>query len=97
MNIPKAVCTGTFTWFIKKVKALFMSDGEQAGITDRDRLTISISTNTAKQNLEETFVHELLHAMFYEAGLRLDDELEHKIIYALSPVILRTFRDNNIF
>lgn len=70
----KKVKVGGVTYKIKKVKNL-VDDGEECfGICDRRDLAIKINDSINDQRYNQTLIHEIMHAVFDEAGLDLDNE-----------------------
>lgn len=92
MRIPKKVKVGGITYKIKYVDSdvndLF------AGDCDYNCSLLRISKSSKKQEKELTFLHELLHTMFYHCNLNQDEHEIEVLSHALHMVI----KDNpNIF
>lgn len=64
------------------------------GTCDKKQAKIEISTLANKQRQEQTLVHEILHAVFYEAGIVLDNEED--IVNRVSLVLYQVLKDNDI-
>ncbi|PFJ15034.1 ImmA/IrrE family metallo-endopeptidase [Bacillus cereus] len=58
-----------------------------------DDLVIKIDADLPPDRMEETFVHELLHGIFYEAGYEEQDE---DMINRVGKVLFQVWRDNPI-
>jgi predicted metallopeptidase len=54
---------------------------------------IEIDNRLSKARKEQVFVHELLHACFYEAGYA---EQEEDVVNRVSAVLYQVLKDNNI-
>lgn len=73
---------------------LFDDDGREAdGLFDPEKKTISIHKNLTLKKAKEVFLHELLHAYFYECNLRegIDTQLEEVIVETAAQGILKHF------
>lgn len=54
---------------------------------------IEIDDRLSKERKEQVFVHELLHACFYEAGF---NEQEEDMVNRVSAVLYQVLKDNDI-
>lgn len=73
---------------------------EYLGETDTKKRTITITTENDKKEIEKTIIHELLHAYFYECGLRAYSSNEILIEYLDSifkDIMKKTKQVNKIF
>ena len=72
MRIPREVKVGAYTWKVVYKKVIIFEGGECDGLCDSDNFIIYLSKTRCKnrQNLEETFLHECLHAI--EKSINLD-------------------------
>lgn len=68
------------------------------GETDANNCTIDIRAKQGRTSKQDTLVHELLHAIFWCSGYKvnwaLPDRDEEEIISSLSPWILGALKDN---
>lgn len=55
---------------------------------------IEIAKGLSKERAEETFVHELFHAVLNEAGY---DEHDEELVIRASKVLYQVLRDNQLF
>ena len=71
---------------------------EVLGLTDSDQRAIVINSEQAKESMQETFLHECLHAMVASVALNrdllADDEDEERMVKRLAPALLLFLRDN---
>lgn len=65
----------------------------QFGLCHKDLTKIEINTNVSEQLQNQTIVHEMLHAVFMEAGIDLDNE--EYIVTNLAPVLYQVIKDND--
>lgn len=86
MKIPKTVKIGPFDYSIKMVKVL-----ENMGETHNDDLAIKLNKALKAQVMEETFVHELCHAINH---VYCNRELDEGEIRQLSLGVYQVFKDN---
>ena len=56
--------------------------------------TIEISDKLSKQKRDQTFVHELLHAIVCESGLELDDE--ETVVNQMGLMLYQVLKDNDL-
>ncbi len=79
---------------VEKLRSLY---GE-CSFTSRNKtvITIARSRNRRLATYGATLLHELLHAWIRAlemSGFEIDDEIEHKFIYAVEQAVVRLFRD----
>lgn len=55
--------------------------------------TIEINESLTQERKEQTLIHEMTHAMFFEAGLSRDDEED--TVNRLSLVLYQVLKDND--
>ena len=80
MEIPSKFYLGGIEWTVIYKDNLFESQGR----CDPVSATILLERNSNKQVLHQCFVHELVHCLFYQAGLVEHDEvLVDKLSYTL--------------
>ena len=92
---------------IGKVYRLEVSDTLDAdagalGITHADKCLINYAKSENPQALRDTILHEVLHAVFAEAGIsaelaEIDKELEEKVVRRAATVLLDTMRTSRGF
>ena len=58
-----------------------------------NRGIIKVDSDLAQDRKEQVFVHELLHACFYEAGIEEQDE---DVINRVSIVLYQLLKDNKL-
>lgn len=85
---------------MKKVKVAgvhydiqLLEDDENCGTCSYDSLVIRVDPRLKAEKREQVFVHELTHAIFYEAGYHEQNE---EMIDRLSKVIYQVLKDNKI-
>lgn len=78
MNIPKSVKVGAMTYEVKEVDHELCVDREEVkGRIDYERLRIEIRNDIQTgQRMEETFLHELVHAITRERQIAWEDKDE---------------------
>lgn len=87
--IPKKVKVGGMEYTVEE-KEFVEIDGDKNYLGKVNYVTtqIEVLDNVRK---EETFVHELLHAIFFEAGYQ---EQEEEMIDRVSKVLYQVLKDN---
>lgn len=76
----------------KKIK-----NGHYLGHTHHHKLKISICTNQSKEDIIDTFLHEVLHCIWYTQGIiNVTDSsnLEEFIVNSTSVNLMSIFQDN---
>jgi len=89
MNIPDKIKVGPFTFHVKHSKHL-----DCLGETFCDDLVIKIQKGLPTEVAEETFLHELFHAVNHVYCNRSLDESE---IRQMSIGVYQVLKENNIF
>lgn len=66
------------------------------GLTDSDAGLIILDTDQGNDRFRVTLLHEVLHAIFAEAGLRdvVTADEEERIIKRVSPILRQVLKDN---
>ena len=78
------------------------ADAGALGITHADKCAIYYIKSQDPQALRDTVLHEVLHAVFAEAGIaaelgEIDKELEEKVVRRAATVLLDTMRSSKGF
>ena len=79
MKIPKTFTLGAITWKVKIVEDL----PDRMGQADYRNATILIEKNSNSRIMEQTFCHELLHALFFSTG-RVEEDHPEQLVDALA-------------
>lgn len=66
------------------------------GYVDYDKTTISLRAGMAKERLESTLIHEILHPMFLTED-RIMEEDKESVVGRLADKIYTTFKTNGLF
>ncbi len=95
MKIPKKVKIGAHYYTIKFRDDL---DDENFGVCRPSKLTIFIHSTTQQSQQEETFLHEVLHAIFSQNGLSnvWDPKKEEKDVQILGHAIYQFLLENKL-
>lgn len=89
MKIPKKIKVGGITYKVKNVDIITAGTGV-CGSCNYDNSTIELLKKHKRQAKEQTFIHELLHAIFYHCNIEQD---EHKI-ELLAQALYMVIKDN---
>lgn len=93
MNIPKKLKVGGHEYIVEITKSYEESKGhENWGRTNHAKLKIYIDQELSETKKEETFIHELLHAVDNLMGNNLKEGQVEKIANGLYAVL----KDNNL-
>lgn len=100
MTLPKedfTVRVGPFTYAVKYSK-LAATAGDVCGQTQHQELTILIDPSMAKEQQDQTFLHEVTHACCYVSGLSDRIECaklkEEEIVRQISMTLYQVMNDN---
>lgn len=73
-------------------------DSDAVGLTGPETQRILLDPKLGPDVERETVLHEALHGIYFQAGLRLEpwskDKVEEKIIWSMAPKILELLKDN---
>ena len=100
MKIPKEIKIIGFNWQVVTGKASdeVAYEGNCYGSTHPKTQKIFLDRDTTNQNREKTFIHEILHALWWQMGIgkrkEIDNKLEEEIIHPLSQGLYRVLKDN---
>ena len=103
MKIPKKVKVAGFDWTVVKntdVQRDVTREGNCYGSTHHTTQKFFIDPDITLQKTEHTFLHELLHAIWFHYGLSknkaLGPDLEEIVIDSLSNGLYQVLKDNNL-
>jgi len=92
--LPRSIRIGPHDFTIDKWHATTAAGARRYGECSTAELSIRIQLDMASPSRAvETFVHELLHAMYAAADLR-DSDNEERVCGALSAMFVQVLRDN---
>lgn len=98
MKIPDKIKVGGF-WY-KITKSVQVADNSQTfASTLNGKQEINVSPEYPQQKQEQTFLHEILHAIWFVYGLKeagFKHEQEEHIVDALSNGLYQVLKDNNL-
>ena len=91
MKIPKKVKIGAVTYNVEFEDKMLANRG-MYGEVDYSRLVITIASDTCGERQFNTFVHELLHAILFEAGEKMKQD--ERWIRSVSNTLTQVIVDN---
>jgi len=93
MKIPKKrVKIGVHTYTIAWQRIILSEDKEVDGVCDHEKMEITLSDKLKETQLQETFIHECLHAIEETYKINLGESR----INALAPALLAFLKDNKL-
>lgn len=98
MNIPKQLKIIGFDWKIKEDRNV-AHEGAIHGSTHSYSQTIFLDPDNTKQKQEQTFLHEVIHAIWWQTALGKrfpESKMEEEIISALSQGLYQVLTDNKL-
>lgn len=92
--IPNKVNVAGVTYSVEEKDIVIVGSGiDYAGSCNYKDAKISILQDMSDERKEETFVHELFHAVLFEAGF---DEHDEELVDRASRVLYQVLKDNEI-
>jgi len=91
-NLPKSFRIGSVDYVVKEVEGLHDSGQELLGWVTYCVTLIRIDPNVSDSRKKNVLIHEILHAMLYEAGY---DEQDEELVRRLGNVMTQVFIDND--
>ena len=97
LSIPDRIYIGDMEWRVFLLETwVTRPSGTTLGWTDEATQHIYIYDGTEDQ-VADTFFHEVLHAVFFQAATWLPYDQEEQLIRRLTPVLRGLMRDNPMF
>ncbi|WP_077616759.1 ImmA/IrrE family metallo-endopeptidase [Caenibacillus caldisaponilyticus] len=90
--IPKKVKVAGIDYEIREVEGI-LERFSTLGQINYHKGIIELDSSLCQTRKEQTFIHELLHACFREAGY---EEQEEEMIDRVSSVLYQVLKDNNL-
>ncbi len=97
LSIPDRIYIGDMEWRVFLLETwVTRPSGTTLGWTDEATQHLYIYDGTEDQ-VADTFFHEVLHAVFFQAATWLPYDQEEQLIRRLTPVLRGLMRDNPMF
>ena len=90
VTLPEAVVLRGQTWRVEAAPGLLARTGSH-GECVYDERTIRVDTDADAESVEDTLVHELLHAVLAGTGI-VRDRTEERLVRAITPAVVEVFR-----
>lgn len=91
---PSVIPMAGQEWSVRYATDLCSSHG-LLGVTYSNHRQIIMDATMAPDALGETLTHEFLHACFSTSGLQIDEEVEERIIRAVSPFVFSALKSGS--
>ena len=91
-KLPKSIRVGSVDYNVKEVADLHDSGQELLGWVTYHDASIRIDSDTSEGRKKNVLIHEILHAMLYEAGY---DEQDEDLVRRLGNVLSQVLIDND--
>lgn len=101
MTIPATIKIGGFQWTVEENDKV-ANEGGVYGSTHHTKQRIFLEPNETQQKKEQTFLHEVMHAIWDNSGLSKrykrdkDGDIEEEIMHALSNGLYQVLKDNDL-
>lgn len=99
MIIPPQLKIGGFQWTVE-AHADVAREGDIYGTTHLTTQKIFLDPNIPLQKREQTLLHEIMHAIWWQSGIERgseDKKLEERVVHSLSMGLYQVLVDNNFF
>lgn len=94
MKIPKRIKIGPHIYEVK-IDEKLQENHDKMGLTNHTKLKIVLDASQAPGQMEDTFIHEILHAINNQVGfVDKDYKEEESSICRLTPMLLQVIKDN---
>lgn len=94
MKIPKKIKVAGINYQVKETDLVVINGStDYVGSINQARAEIEVLNSLSKTRKEQTLVHEILHACFYEAGF---DEHDEDVVNRVSVVLYQVLKDNDL-
>ena len=94
MIIPKNVKVGNFIYDVEICDTPIIHEGVLCqGLCSYSEQKIWLSNDLTQQSLEQTFLHELCHAIFFHLGMSFDQDTE-EVVEKTSIILHGIIKDN---
>jgi len=96
MKIPEKVRVGSMIYSVTQSgKPLILNGRKCTGLVDYEKHTIDIDNETQDaQGSEQTFLHELVHAIVRERNFKLDADDDEMVVDELASGLHQVILDN---
>lgn len=92
--IPNTVIVAGIPYTIREsVVVVIDGNTNYAGSCNYENAIIEIKEDLPNERKQETFIHELLHAILFEAGYSEHDE---ELVSRASKIMYQVLKDNNL-
>ncbi|MFC6315184.1 MULTISPECIES: ImmA/IrrE family metallo-endopeptidase [Lapidilactobacillus] len=96
MLIPDKVKVGSITYQVKQEHIDKTDDGlYQFGVTDYLNAVITINSDYPQERKEQTFFHELMHAVFFESS-NSDQAADERLVDSTGLMLYQVFKENEL-
>jgi hypothetical protein len=100
-TLPKKIKIGYSNYTIVQQSELVHGRGkkkeELMGLCESQQGRIQICSNQGKQEFANTVLHEVMHAICWSQGLKLNDKVEEAVVTQLTNGLCTLFKDNPEF
>lgn len=93
--IPNKIDVAGVTYSVEEKEVVIIGDSTgYAGLCNYKDAKIEVLQDMSPERKEETFVHELFHAILFESGF---DEHDEDLVERASRVLYQVLKDNKLY
>lgn len=97
MSLPDKITIGCYEYKVVETdKPLLLNNRECNGIVDYSNQTIEISNQYSQQTMEQTFWHEVIHAIIHYRNLNLKESDDENIVDEIATGIYGLMKANGL-
>lgn len=93
-SLPKSVTIGPLTYTVDRAADVVHDGCDCFGLTNHDKLLITLADDMPDSLEQMIFAHELLHTFCLQTGVGVDSEEEEKLVLQFAPLLLQFIRNN---
>lgn len=90
--LPKEIKVGGIDYAVQ-IKDIETTEGLQLGLCDFGECRIAINSRVAEARQQQTLIHELVHAVFVESGIEVEDEED--LVNRIGFTMYQVLKDND--
>lgn len=93
-ELPRAVKLGYANFLLEKRSNQFCEKEDMFGDCDVKVSRIRFNVAQSPNELANTIIHEILHALFHTEGIKVPDSVEERVVNNLANGICKLIKDN---
>ena len=96
MRLPNVLQVGNHRYKVFAKRKVSLDGDPVYGFIDADKKVIEIEIQKSKLEIQETFLHEVLHSIGWEAGIKQLQTDKYNLVDRIARALLDVIRVNNL-